>query len=149
VIRHFGSKERLIEAAIADAAAAVAETRRVEPGDVEGAVQAIVAHYEAMGDDVVRWLGSAERYPVVARVTEVGASLHREWVREAFAPQLRQIGAAGERRARVATLATLTDVYVWHLLRRREGLGRDTAEAAILVLVERALDRAAAAGAGA
>src|SRR5882757_6601407 len=53
VLRHFGSKQRLIEAAIADATAAVAESRRVEPGEVEVAVRKLVDHYEEMGDDVV------------------------------------------------------------------------------------------------
>jgi AcrR family transcriptional regulator len=138
VIRHFGSKERLIEAAIADATATVAESRRVEPGEVEEAVQKLVDHYEEMGDDVVRWLASAERYPLVRRVTESGARMHRDWVRTVFAPNLEGL-EPGERRRRVAILATVTDVYVWQLLRRREGLGRGAAEAAILALVERAL----------
>ena len=43
-----------------------------------------------------------------------------------------------ERRRRLAALATVTDVYVWHLLRRREGLGRAAAEAEIRNLVEAA-----------
>jgi AcrR family transcriptional regulator len=146
VIRHFGSKEQLIEAAIADATAAVAESRRAEPGDVEDAVRKLVDHYEEMGDDVVRWLASAERYPLVGRVTESGTRMHRDWVRAVFAPDLEGLGA-GERRRRVATLATVTDVYVWHLLRRREGLGRGGAEVAILALVERTL-LGAPAGAG-
>jgi AcrR family transcriptional regulator len=138
VIRHFGSKEALIEAAIEDATAAAAESRRATPGDVPGAVRAIVGHYERMGDDVVRMLASADRYPLVRRITEIGAEMHRDWARDAFGPRLETLPAA-ERRRRLATVATLTDVYVWHLLRRREGLGRDAAEATILALVEAAL----------
>jgi AcrR family transcriptional regulator len=146
VLRHFGSKERLIEAAIADAVAEALEERRVEPGDVEGAVRKIVAHYEEQGDEVMRWLGlAAERFPLVRQVTEAGSRLHRDWVRETFAPDLEGL-EAGERRRRVAALATVTDVYVWHLLRRREGLGRAAAEAEILGLVE-AARRGAPAGA--
>lgn len=144
VIRHFGSKERLIEAAIADATADAIEQRRVEPGDVDGAVRKLVDHYEQQGDEVIRWLGSAERYPLVRQVTESGARMHREWVRETFAPGLEGLETA-ERRRRLAALATVTDVYVWHLLRRREGLGRAAAEAEILALVE-AARRGAAAG---
>jgi AcrR family transcriptional regulator len=145
VLRHFGSKERLIEAAIADAVAEALAERRVEPGDVEGAVRRIVEHYERQGDEVMRWLASAERYPLVRRVTEAGSRLHRDWIAEAFAPDLEGL-EAGERRRRVAALATVTDVYVWHLLRRREGLGRAAAEAEILGLVE-AARRGAPAGA--
>jgi AcrR family transcriptional regulator len=137
VLRHFGSKEGLLEAAIEDATAAAAESRRVEPGDVAGAVRVIVAHYEGMGDDVIRWLAAAERYPLARRVTEEGSKMHRRWVREAFAPDLVHLSSAA-RKARVAALATVTDVYVWQLLRRRERLSRAAAEAEILRLVEAA-----------
>ena len=144
VIRHFGSKEGLLEAAMADAIDEVIEARRVEPGDVEGAVRLLVDHYERMGDDVVRWLSLApERYPLVRRVTEEGERMHRELIAAAFEPDLDGLGR-GERRRRLAALATVTDVYVWHLLRRREGLGRDAAEAEIRNLVEAARVGAAA-----
>jgi len=137
VIRHFGSKQGLLEAAMADAIEEVVEARRVEPGDVDGAVRLLVDHYERMGDDVVRWLASAERYPLVRRVTKEGERMHRELIAAAFEPDLRGL-ERGERRRRLAALATVTDVYVWHLLRRREGLGRAAAEAEIRNLVEAA-----------
>lgn len=137
VIRHFGSKQGLLEAAMADAIAEVVEARRVEPGDVDGAVRLLVDHYERMGDNVVRWLAAAERYPLVRRVTEEGERMHRELIAAAFEPDLRGL-ERGERRRRLAALATVTDVYVWHLLRRREGLGRGAAEAEIRNLVEAA-----------
>jgi len=143
VIRHFGSKEGLFEAAMADAIGKVVESRRVAPGDVDGAVRQLVDHYERLGDDVVRWLASAERYPLVRRVTEEGTRMHRELIAEAFEPDLGGLDL-GERRRRLAALATATDVYVWHLLRRREGLGRDAAEAEIRNLVEAARAGAAA-----
>lgn len=146
VIRHFGSKQGLFEAAMADAIGAVVESRRVEPGDVDGCVRLLVDHYERMGDDVVRWLASAERYPLVRRVTEEGERMHRELIAEAFEPDLDSL-ERGERRRRLAALATVTDVYVWHLLRRREGLGRAAAEAEIRNLVEAARAGAAVPGA--
>jgi AcrR family transcriptional regulator len=146
VIRHFGSKEELIEAAMNDAMAEVAESRRVEPGDAAGAVRKLVDHYEEMGDQVIGLLVSAERYPLVRRATEAGTEMHREVIAATFAPDLGGL-AAGERRRRLAALATVTDVYVWHLLRRREGLGRAAAEAEILTLVEAARRGAPVAGA--
>jgi AcrR family transcriptional regulator len=138
VIRQFGSKEGLLEASIAAGVEAAATTRHAEPGDVEGAVEAIVDHYEGMGDEVMRWLALADRLPVVRRVTERGAETHLDWVEEVFAPDLEGL-PRGERRARRAALATATDVYVWHVLRRREGLGREATRAAMLVFVEGAL----------
>jgi AcrR family transcriptional regulator len=140
VIRQFGSKEGLLEAAIAAGVEATQTTRYAEPGDVEGAVGAIVTHYEALGDDVVRWLALADRLPVVRQVTERGTESHLDWVEEVFAPDLDGL-PRGERRARRAALATATDVYVWHLLRRREGLGREATREAMLGLVEGARAR--------
>src|ERR1700742_3552841 len=70
VIRHFGSKDGLLEAAIAAGIEQAATTRHAEPGDVDGAVRSIVAHYEAMGDEVMRWLALAERLPLVRQITE-------------------------------------------------------------------------------
>ena len=135
VIRQFGSKEGLLEAAIVAGVEAAQTTRHAEPGDVGGAVDAIVAHYEGMGDEVMRWLALAERLPFVRVVTERGTESHLDWVEEVFAPDLEGL-PRGERRARRAALATATDVYVWHLLRRREGLGRDATREAMLGLVE-------------
>src|ERR1700742_1962801 len=59
VIRQFGSKNGLLEAAIAAGVEASQTTRHAEPGDIEGAVRALVAHYEELGDDVMRWLALA------------------------------------------------------------------------------------------
>jgi AcrR family transcriptional regulator len=137
VIRQFGSKEGLFEAAIAAGVEASQTTRHAEPGDVEGAVRAIVGHYEAMGDDVMGWLALADRLPFVRRVTESGVESHYAWVEEVFAPDLDGL-PRGERRACRAALATATDVYVWHLLRRREGLGKAATREAMLRMVEAA-----------
>ena len=96
-----------------------------------------MTHYEAMGDEVMRWLALADRLPMVRRVTERGVETHLEWVDAVFAPDLEGLPRSA-RKARRAALATATDVYVWHLLRRREGLGRDATEAAMLGMVEAA-----------
>jgi AcrR family transcriptional regulator len=140
VIRQFGTKERLLEEGITAAIAEIAVTRHAAQGDAAGAVHAIVTHYEGMGDEVMRWLALAERMPVVRRVTERGVESHLDWVDAVFAPQLEGLPRAA-RRVRRAALATATDVYVWHLLRRREGLGRETAEATMLAMVETACSR--------
>jgi AcrR family transcriptional regulator len=137
VIRHFGSKEGLMEEAIAAGTRQAETNRHAEPGDVEGAVHSIVGHYESMGDEVMRWLVLAERLPMVRQVTERGVEVHREWVDTVFVADLEGLPRAA-RRARRAALGTATDVYVWHLLRRREGLGRSATEAAVLDLVEAA-----------
>lgn len=135
VIRQFGSKDGLMTAAIEAGMVESATDRRVEPGDVEGAVRKLADHYEADGDEVMQWLALAERLPHVRRVTERGTEMHVEWVEAVFAPDLDGLPRAA-RRARVAALATALDVYTWHLLRRREGLGREATREAIRALVE-------------
>jgi AcrR family transcriptional regulator len=135
VIRQFGSKEELMRAAIDAGMVESATDRRVEPGDVEGAVRKIADHYEADGDEVMGWLTLADRLPHVRRVTERGTQMHVEWVEAVFAPDLEGL-PRGARRVRVAALSTALDVYTWHLLRRREGLGREATREAIDALVE-------------
>jgi AcrR family transcriptional regulator len=142
VIRHFGSKEGLLEAAIAAGMTETAAARRVDPGDVVGAVGKLVDHYESNGDEVVRWLNLAERLPLVRQVTDRGTEVHKEWVDAVFAPDLKGLPRTVGR-ARRAALTTATDVYVWHLLRRREGLGREATRAAVLDLVEAARESGA------
>lgn len=130
VLRHFGSKEGLMEAAMNDAEAQVRASREAPPGDLETAIHRLVDHYEEMGDEVVRRLAAAERYPLLRQATERGERLHREWVEAVFAADLEGLSAR-RRRERLAVLATVTDVYAWHLLRRRHGLTRGATETAI------------------
>lgn len=137
VLRHFGSRQGLMAAAIAAAEAEVMASREAPAGDVAAALRALLGHYEEAGDQVIGWLGLADRYPLVRQVTESGERLHRKWVEAVFAPGLAGLDR-GERRTRLAVLATVTDVYVWQLLRRRQGLGRKATEAAMLDLVEHA-----------
>lgn len=137
VLRQFGSKEGLLAAAIEDAERGVMESRRVNPGDVVTAIQRLADHYEESGDQVLGWLRLADRYPLVRRVTDSGTRVHEEWVEAVFAPDLAGL-ERGARRRRRAVLASLTDVHLWGLLRRRQGLGRRATEAAILSLVEHA-----------
>jgi AcrR family transcriptional regulator len=135
VIRQFGSKGELMTAAIEGGMAESATDRHVAPGDVEGAVRKITAHYEADGDEVMGWLALAERLPHVRRVTVRGTEMHVEWVEAVFAADLDGLSRAAHR-ARAAALATALDVYTWHLLRRREGLSREATREAMRALVE-------------
>ncbi len=135
ILRHFGSREGLLTAAIADAEGAVVRARQVEGENVAEAIRRLVDHYEEAGDDVIRWLAAAESYPLVRRVVESGQRLHAEWVETVFAGDLEMLGGR-DRRERKAVLATVTDVYAWQLLRRRGRLGRGATEAAILDLVD-------------
>jgi AcrR family transcriptional regulator len=138
ILRHFGSKEGLIEAAIADQTSAVEAERAAPPGDSETFVTLLVDHYERRGDDVLGLLAAEDRYPLLRRLADDGRRQHAELVASAFAPDLDGLDDRA-RAARAALLETVTDVYTWALLRRRSGLGRKATEAAILGLVNHAI----------
>jgi AcrR family transcriptional regulator len=135
VIRHFGSKEELF-ITVAREVAAEEEARRAESpiGDVARALQAVVAHYERIGDIVLRLLGQENRFPAIREMTGEGRRIHYEWVERAFAPFLADSEGA-ERHRRRAQLIALTDVYTWKLLRRDLGLGRRQTQAAMAEMV--------------
>ncbi len=137
VIRHFGSKEGLIEATIAGSLATI-ERHRVEPGDIFAAIRDLIDRYETVGDDHLRWIAGGERHPLAHEISERCDRTHQSWVDATFATDL-DVLPPTERQARKATLATVTDVRVWRLLRRRGNLSRAATERAILALVGTAL----------
>jgi AcrR family transcriptional regulator len=131
VIRRFGNKERLIEAATEAANRQVVRQRdRAPVGDIEGAVKNLVDHYEEWGDGVLRLLAQEERVPALRSVTDTGRALHYQWVERTFAPLLAE--RTGKARQRLlAELIALCDVYFWKILRRDLGLSREQTEIAI------------------
>ncbi|MEQ8460607.1 MAG: helix-turn-helix domain-containing protein [Sandaracinaceae bacterium] len=138
VIRHFGSKEALILAAAAWQQPREEAARRVEPGDVRGAVTRLVERYDLSGDANVRLLELEGRSPTVAEMLRRGRKSHRRWLAETFAPQLEGL-ARRDKRLTVDALYAATDVMNWKLLRRDFGRSSADTEAVLLRLVEGAL----------
>jgi AcrR family transcriptional regulator len=131
VIRRFGSKEQLIEAATEMANRQVVHQRDQAPvGDIEGAVKNLVDHYEEWGDGVLRLLAQEERVPAFRSVTDAGRALHYQWVERTFAPLLAERPGKARRRL-LAELIAICDVYFWKLLRRDLGLSREQTELAM------------------
>jgi AcrR family transcriptional regulator len=136
VLRHFGSRAGLDEAAWESAQRAVTDERRTPVGDVAAAVRVIVDHYERRGDQSLLMLAQEGHQALMARVTEQGKALHRAWVEEVFAPSLDEADDPDEL---TDLLVVATDVYTWKLLRRDRRLGRDRTERRMRRLVERVL----------
>src|SRR5215204_1777786 len=81
VLNHFQSKEGLFTAVHDRFGDEVVERRyRPEPGDVRGAVEALVEDYEVTGDAVVRFLALEEKVPSLAPLLALGRAGHRESV---------------------------------------------------------------------
>ena len=135
VLRRFGSKEGLAEAATALGVERVrAERFSYPPGDLDAAVRGLLAHYEEWGERSLRLLAQEERVAAMRRVTDAGRALHHEWVDHVFSPWLSR--ERGARLARLrARLVAVTDVYVWKILRRDLGLDPRAAGATLRELV--------------
>src|SRR5215211_7516628 len=87
VIRRFGNKERLIEAAAEEGTRQVVRQRDQAPvGDIAGAVENLVDHYEEWADSALRLLAQEERVAAFHSVTDAARALHHEWVERTFAP---------------------------------------------------------------
>jgi AcrR family transcriptional regulator len=131
VIRRFGSKEGLIEAAAEEGKRQVVRQRDQAPiGDIEGAVNNLVNHYEEWGESALRLLAQEERVAAFRSITDAARALHYQWVERTFAPLLAERTGMARRRL-LAELVAICDVYFWKLLRRDLGLSREQTEIAL------------------
>ena len=145
VLRHMGSREGCFRAAAERVAERVRDQReRVRPGDVAGAIAALIAHYEAEGRLVLNLLAQEEgEDPFPREAAAEGRAYHRAWVERILLPAATGTdddevhGDAA--RERTDALVAATDLYVWKLLRL--DLGRSVAgtEAVVLRLVRSVL----------
>lgn len=136
VIRHFGSKSGLFEAAGRRERARIVQQRDEAPaGDVRRAIRVLMDHYEELGDRVIRLLAEEHRTPALSEVVEVGRSSHRSWCERVFASTLtHRVGV--DRGRRLAQLIAICDVYTWKLLRKDAGLSRRQTEIAVFEMLE-------------
>jgi AcrR family transcriptional regulator len=135
VLRRFGSKDRVFEAATERETGRVAAQRSVAvPGDLGGAIANLVEHYERDGDLALRMLAEEDRAPGLRAVVQGGRDLHRAWCERVFDPFL--TGLRGEARTRrLAQFVAVCDVYTWMLLRRQAGLSRAQTQQALTELL--------------
>ena len=141
VLRRFGSKEGLISAAAEEVRNRVWSQRNEAPvGDISGAIQNLVKHYEETGDNTLRMLAQEERYPAIREYTDRGRAGHYEWVERTFAPFLEK--RAGQERERLRSeMIAICDLYVWKILCRDLGFSRDQTEAALVEMITALVER--------
>lgn len=126
ILRHFKTREGLLEASFAHGRRLLDEERRAPVGDLAAAVEAVIAHYEARGDGVLVFLAQEKTNELARKVTDEGRRTHRAWVKEVFAPYLKGRKDADH----LVDLAVVaTDLYTWKLLRRDRGHSRAKTEA--------------------
>jgi AcrR family transcriptional regulator len=142
VLRHFGTRDGLLDAAVAHGAAQIAAERRPSASDLPTAVTTLFDHYESRGDAVIRLLAQEAFDERIGQITDEGRRVHREWVTRFVATA----GAADPADALIDQLVVATDVYAWKLLRRDRGLSRESAEERVRGMVEALLRAARAEG---
>jgi hypothetical protein len=128
----FGGRSGVVDEALASLLRDLrAQRLRAEPGDLQGAVAALVDHYEQFGDLVIRNLAEQADPELI----ETGRAGHRRWVQRQFAAQIERQDAT-RRRFLIDELVCVCDVYVWKLLRRDMGRSRTDVEKTILLMVK-------------
>jgi len=129
VIRRFGNRATLVEAAIDEANAQVSSRRdETPPDDIADAVDALFDDYERWGDALLMVLAQEHRHTELKPLLDDGRQMHRRWVKRVFRPR---------DELQVAQLVAVTDVYVWKLLRRDMKLSRTRATLALQTMIER------------
>jgi AcrR family transcriptional regulator len=123
VLRHFGSRDALVDAAWTQARRDVMAERIPPSDDPDAALNVLIAHYERMGDVVLVMLAEDESDPRAHRMNAAGRIAHRAWVEEVFGARLPEESPARSRLIDVLVVAT--DVYSWKLLRLDRGLSVD------------------------
>ena len=140
VLRHFGSRQRLFERAQARRVEHVRVERAAPVGDAAAAVRTIVAFYDRLGEWSLRLQAQEHSDELCRQTVELGRRVHREWVKEVFAPQL--VGRR-DRKELVDLLVVATDVLTWKILRRDGGMDRSTTCKRMLRLVRVVLSASA------
>jgi AcrR family transcriptional regulator len=139
VLRRFGTRDRVLEAAFVHLKAEFAGLRRdPQPGDVRGAISSLLDQYEQIGPTNVRALEQEDELPLLHATLEEARRFHRRWLETVFAPQLARVSRL-EREKRVTALYAATDIYVWKLLRRDLKQSRARTEDTMRRLVRGAL----------
>lgn len=139
LLRHFGSKEGLLEQAFARAFERVRDQRWDLCGDdIEHAVDNLLDHYEAVGDRALK-IDAMAGVEAVAIWVQRSRELHHDWVDQAFAAFLRRVRGRDRARRRAAVIA-LCDVHAWRLLSRDIGLARAEVRATLILAIRGLLE---------
>jgi AcrR family transcriptional regulator len=120
VLRHFGSKEGILDGVRDRVEREVMGRRNVAPGQVDAAIAVITEDYEIAGDMMLRFLAQEDRVPAIRALTDFGRASHRRWVRKTFAPYFENLPQERQEWLNDGLVVAL-DIYVWKLLRRDRG----------------------------
>jgi AcrR family transcriptional regulator len=137
LLRHFGSRDGLLMQALGRGVGELLEQRLGSPsGDVAGAVQSLLDHYETWGERSLRIDAWQNGPPPLAQISRLAREAHCGWVEYAFGPWLAPLREPARTRQRAALIA-LCDVHAWWLLANDLALPRAEVEATLTGAIER------------
>jgi len=138
LLRHFGSKDRLLERVVLRAVEEVEKQRLSVPtNDIAGAVDNLLEHYEIRGGRAMR-SSNLDLDGSLADLGRRARQFHYEWVELAFGAWLKA-ARPSERRRLHAALIAVCDVQAWWILTHDLELPRAEVRATLILTITRLL----------
>jgi AcrR family transcriptional regulator len=136
LLRHFGSKDGLLEQMLRRAMAEVEQQRLSAPtNDISAAVDNLLDHYETRGGRAMRSSNMDLEGPL-ADLGRMAREFHHGWVEHAFGAWLD--AALPEERERLrAALIAVCDVQAWWILAHDLGMDRSEVRATLIMTITR------------
>jgi len=138
LLRHFGSKDGLLQRVLLRAVDEVKEQRLGVPtDDIAGAVNNLLEHYELRGG----WAMRSSNLDLDGPLADLGRrarQLHYDWVELAFGGWLAAARPSERRRLRAALIA-VCDVQAWWILSHDLELSRAEVRATLILTIKRLL----------
>ena len=138
LLRHFGSKDRLLERMLMRAIDEVEKQRLSVPrNDIAGAVDNLLEHYEIRGGRAMR-SSNLDMDGALADLGRRARQFHYDWVELAFGAWLTAATPSEGRRLRAALIA-VCDVHPWWILTHDLELSRAEVRATLILTIKRLL----------
>jgi AcrR family transcriptional regulator len=138
LLRHFGSKDRLLERVLLRAFDEVEKQRLSAPtNDIAGAVDNLLEHYEIRGGRAMR-SSNLDMDGSLADLARRARRFHYDWVELAFGMWLTAARPSERRRLRAALIA-ICDVQAWWILTHDLELSRAEVRATLILTINRLL----------
>jgi AcrR family transcriptional regulator len=138
LLRHFGSKDGLLEETLRRAIAEVEEHRLSAPtDDIAGAVENLLDHYEMRGGRAMRSSNLSAEGPL-AGLGLRAREFHYQWVDQVFRGWLTAAEPAQRGKLRAALIA-VCDVQSWWILSHDLGLPRGEVRDTLVLTISRLL----------
>jgi AcrR family transcriptional regulator len=141
LLRHFGTKDGLLEQTFQRAYDRVqAQRMRAPADDIDAAVENLLEHYDSVGDASLK-IAAMRGGQLITELGRRARQLHYDWIDHAFGAWLAALLPRDRAHVR-ATLITICDVRAWDILTNELGLSRADTKAALILTVRRLLTAA-------